>query len=138
MKRQLFTTQQNVNSYSDLKSIHDRHYSFNNSLGLIRLQSRDVSPVKGAQVETIKNITLKGPQLEKILLRFVKNDASERLNFRQVVFKCNPLEVILGLLKNQHLKKEINIDLRQNNVKGGEETQKSIDKLKMSNVKIML
>lgn len=86
----------------------------------------------------MKKITLKSPQLEKILLRFLKNDNTERLNFRQVVFKCNPLEVILGLLKNQHLKKEIHIDLRQNNIKGSEETQKSIDKLKMSNVKILL
>jgi hypothetical protein len=51
-------------------------------------------------------------------MKFIRTcDYNDRLKFRQNEFLCNPISVIWELFQNINIEKEIQIDLRQNNVK---------------------
>ena len=76
--------------------------------------------------------------LEKLLHKFVKNsDNNERLNFRKVTFLCNPIQVISKMYQHLHLKRELQIDIRQNDIQTTEEDIKLVEGLKKSNIKIL-
>lgn len=61
----------------------------------------------------------------------------ERINFRNVNFKCNVIELIKIFFNNNNPKKLVIIDLRKNNIKTTAKINNIISKIRKKNVQII-